>query len=866
MADDTLLEYLCEDHREYADDKGVERIRIAGAFDAGARRLRSLSRGEPMNRWLLVLAVLCAFATRAAAQSSTISGTVIDPSGAVVPGANVALSGQGSTAFATTGAQGDYALRNVAPGTYRLTVSLSGFAPATRPDVMVRGGDVALPPISIDLASVNDTVVVSASKSESALIDAPATMSVITSAALASTPAQNYGDLLRSVPGVNVIQLSARDINVTNRQGTSTLSNSQLVLLDDRSIYLDFFGLVLWDFLPTNLGDIKQIEVIRGPASAVWGANALTGVVNVITKSPREAPGTTVSFTGGVFDRDAGSTVGKGMGTIFGANASVSQAPSATLSYRVSAGYFNSDPLPRPVGRIPLIQDPRDPTATIGGALYPFDGNGAPGTSFQNTGTSQPKFDARLDQEIEGGRVTYEGGVAGSSGIIHTGIGPFDIQKGAYSGYGKVGYRRNALKLNAFTNFTNAEAPNLLLADPTTQKPLQLNFSTQTYDVEIGDAIAAGTKQIFTFGGNLRRNNFDITIAPAAENRTELGAYGQDEIFFDRLRFTIGGRVDKFGNLSDPVFSPRLAAAFKPAPGHSVRVSYNRAFRSPSVINNYLDIAIVTPVDLSPIAPLLPPALQPAVATPFPLVVQAVGSRLAIGGTPQAELSEESLTAYEIAYAGTFRTRTTFGASFYVNDLDNSINFVQLPNNLDPYTASNPPPGWTLPVSILPLLAQRGIFLPHTSFTYLNLGPVRQKGVELSVDHRVSAMLSAFANYSWQSKPTALDSPHPYPSQELAWPPTNRFNIGFNLDASRLLASGSVNYSDRALWVDVLSGPYHGFTDAYTLVNGSFGVKWMSGKLTTMVKVNNLLNQDIQQHVFGDIIKRSVLGEIRVHY
>jgi outer membrane receptor protein involved in Fe transport len=819
-----------------------------------------------MTRSLMVLAVLSAFASTAAAQTSTVSGTVIDPSGAVVPGATVTLAGQAGTSSTTTGAQGDYVFRDVASGTFRITVTLSGFAPATRTETVVGGTNLPVPAITIDLASLNDTVVVSASKSESALIDAPATMSVVTSTVLASTPAMNYGDVLRSVPGVNVIQLSARDVNVTTRHSTSTLSNSQLVLLDDRSIYLDFFGLVLWDFLPNNFSDIKQIEVIRGPASAVWGANALNGVVNVITKSPREAPGTTVSFTGGVFDRDAGSTAGKGMGAIFGANASVSQAPSARLSYRVSAGYFNSDPLPRPVGQIPLIQDPRNPSATIGGALYPADTNGAPGASFQNSGTSQPKFDARLDQEIKGGRVTYEGGVGGSSGIIYTGTGPFDIQKGSYIGYGKVNYRREALKVNFFTNFTNAEAPNLLLTDPTTQKPLQLNFSTQTYDIEAGDSLAAGTKQILTFGGNVRRNNFDITIAPSSENRTELGAYLQDEIFLERVRFTIGGRVDKFGNLSDPVFSPRLAAAFKPANGHSLRVSYNRAFRSPSVINNYLDIAIVSPQDLSGLAPLLPPALQPAVAAPFPLVVHAVGSRLPINGAPQTELVEESLTAYEIAYAGTFRTRTTFGASFYVNNHDNSINFTQLPNNLDPYTAANPPPGWPLPASILTLLAQRGIYLPRTAFTYLNLGPLRDKGVELSVDHRISAMASAFVNYSWQAKPTVLDSPHPYPSQELSLPPTNRFNIGFNLDGTRFLGSGSVNYSDKALWSDVLSTPYHGYSDAYTLVNASFGMKWSRGRLTTLVKVNNLLNQDIQQHVFGDIIKRSILGEIRVQY
>jgi outer membrane receptor protein involved in Fe transport len=655
-------------------------------------------------------------------------------------------------------------------------------------------------------------------------------------------------------------------MNVTNRQGTSTLSNSQLVLLDDRSIYLDFFGLVLWDFLPANLSDIKQIEVIRGPASAVWGANALTGVVNIITKAPREAPGTTVSLSAGVFDRNAGSTAGQGMGSLFGANASVARAPSATLSYRVSAGYFSSDPFPRPTGRIPLIQDPRDPTATVGGALYPADATGAPGTAFQNAGTSQPKFDARVDQEIAGGRITYEGGVAGSSGIIYSGIGPFNIQKGSYTGYGKVNYRHDALKVNFFSNITKAEAPNLLLVDPATGKPLQLNFSTQTYDGEVGDSIRAGTRQVFTFGGNIRRNNFDITIAPAAQNRTEVGTYAQDEIFLDKVRFTVGGRVDKFGNLASPVFSPRLAAIFKPVADQSLRVSFNRAFRSPSVINNYLDISIFAPQDLSGLAPLLPPPLRPAVASPFPLVVRAVGSRVPINGNPQNDLTEESVNAYEAAYTGTFHTRTTVGAAFYLNDRRNSISFTPLPNDLDPYTAANPPPGWPLPPAILTLLAQRGIFLPRTAFTYLNLGPLRDKGVELSVDHRVNSMLTAFANYSWQARPEVLSDPHPYPLLKLALPPRNRFNIGFNFNGARLLGSGSVDYSDRAFWSDVLTPSYYGFTDSYALVNGSFGVKWAGGTVTTLVKVNNLLNRDIQQHVFGDIIKRSVVAEVRVHY
>src|ERR1043165_3620753 len=133
-----------------------------------------------------------------------------------------------------------------------------------------------------------EQVVVTASRVEEQLVDAPAAVSIINSATIQNSPSTNIGDLLRSVPGVNVTQVTARDINVNTRGATSTLSTSQLALVDGRSIYLDFYGMVMWDFIPSNPREIKRIEVIRGPASAVWGANAMSGVVNFITKSPRE--------------------------------------------------------------------------------------------------------------------------------------------------------------------------------------------------------------------------------------------------------------------------------------------------------------------------------------------------------------------------------------------------------------------------------------------------------------------------------------------------------------------------------------------------------------------------------------------------
>jgi iron complex outermembrane receptor protein len=819
-----------------------------------------------IGRLFLTVGVLLTLATPALAQGASVSGTVVDQSGAVVPGAAVTLSGPNVRENRTSGSSGAYRFDNVPAGTYEISVLLVGFSPVTHDNVVVAATDVTVSPITLSLAGIGETVVVSPGRLDTRLVDAPATMSVVTAATLELLPSQNYADVLRSVPGMNVIQMSARDINVTGRQGTSTLATSQLTLVDGRSVYLDFFGLVLWDMVPTNPADIKQIEVVRGPASAVWGANALTGVVNIITKSPRETPGaTTVVFNGGFFDRDAGSTRGRSAGGTFGVGVTTSQVANDKWSYRLSAGYLGSDAYPRPTGQIPVISDPRDPSGTtkVGGAFYPADATGPLGTAYQNRGTRQPKFDARVDQELSNGRVTYAAGVAGSEGTIYTGIGPFDIQSGSTMGYGRVSYSRAALKFNVFANIVDAEAPNLLVPDPTTGGPLQLNFKTQTYDVEIGHATAIGTHQTLSYGGNYRRNNFDITLSPGAKDRNELGAYIQEEIFVNRFRFSIGGRIDKFGNIDGAVFSPRVTAIYRATDDNAFRVGFNRAFRSPSTVNNYLDIALVNPVDLSGLAPLLPPPFRPAVAAPFPLIVKAVGSELPIGATPQTPLQEESLTAYEVAYNGTFGSRTNVGVAFYINDTDDNINFVQLPNNLDPYTPANPPPGWQLPPSILGAMAQLGIFLPRTAFTYQNLGPTRQKGVELSLDHRLHSTLNTFVNYSWQGKPEVLDDPNPFPSIELALPPTHRFNIGGTYDGPRLLGSLTVNYADDAFWSDVLTSPFHGFTDAYTLVNGSFGVRWNGGKITTSIKGTNLLNRTVQQHVFGDILKRAVTAEVR---
>ncbi|HEX4568388.1 MAG TPA: TonB-dependent receptor, partial [Vicinamibacterales bacterium] len=442
-----------------------------------------------------------------------------------------------------------------------------------------------------------ETVVVSASKTEEKLINAPATMSVIGPDTIQSAPTQNFAELLRTVPGVNITQVSPRDINITTRAATSTLATGNLALLDGRTLYQDFFGFVMWDFLPVNLNEIKQVEVIRGPASAVWGANALYGVVNVITKSPREMQGTSAVLGIGGFDRDNNDPNTPGAGTMFYISGTHAQAVNDRVAFKISAGGYTQDPYSRPTGQIPC-----DPSAAGGKAVctqtatYP---------AYANKGTTQPKFDARVDYDAtDGGKFIFSGGVAGTSGIMHTGIGPFDIDSGSVMGYAKADYSKKGFHAAFFTNLLDGNASNLLSRDAA-GNPIALAFDTKTFDFEASNVQTFQAKHVVTYGGNLRHNTFDLSLAPNAQNRTEGGAYVQDEMFLSKTFRLVGGiRVDRFDYVDNVVASPRVALLIKPNEVNTFRVSYNRAYRSPSVINNFLNVTIVEPIDLTPFSVL----------------------------------------------------------------------------------------------------------------------------------------------------------------------------------------------------------------------------------------------------------------------
>ena len=693
--------------------------------------------------------------------------------------------------------------------TLRLAVLL--LAAALPADAQGTASDQARQPVPLDEAAVDDIVVVTASRREEQLLNAPATMSVLTEDVLGHAPGQTVTDLLRLVPGVNTVQSSARDVNVTIRAATGTLSDSSLVLLDGRSIYQDFFGFVAWDFLPIDPLEIKQIEVIRGPASAVWGANAMTGVVNVITKTPREMQGTSVSIRFGQFDRSQTGGAFDG-GGLFAISAMHAEAPSDRFAYKVSAGVLTQESFLRPTGTVPGTQ-----------TAYP---------AFENRGTLQPKLDARADYQLADGRqaIVLAGGISGTEGIIHTGLGPLDVQRGSTFKYGRMTYTRDRLKLQAFVNALDGEAP-ALLKQGLDGRPLEFRFENQAYDVEVSNLNVLGARHLLSYGGNFRHNNFDLSFAPRGTSRNEGGAYVQDTIFLsEHFRWVVGTRVDQFDVLKKPVVSPRTSFLMKPRESQTFRLSFNRAFRAPSFVNSFFETSFLNQIDLGP-------------AGQFQFPAVAVGNE---------QLKAEGLTAYEAGYIGGFG-RTTLGAALYLYRTSNTILFTQAGS----YTSSHPPPGWPLPPAVLDQLIAAGRGLP-SRFTYLNFDRISDRGLELSADVRLTTATSMFANYTWQADPT----PRGFDISELNLPPTHRFNIGATVARGRYFGTLSGSFVDAAFWQDVLPG-YEGPTEAYTLVDGGFGVHSTDRTMTVAVRGTNLLNNPVQQHVFGDVIRRTVTGEVR---
>lgn len=182
------------------------------------------------------------------------------------------------------------------------------------------------------LEELMNVEVTSASKKEQKLSHVAAAVYVIAQDGIRRSGARNIPDLLRMVPGLDVAQIDANSWAISARGFNGLYGNKMLVLVDGRSVYDPAFGGVFWDSLNIPLEDIERIEVIRGPGGTVWGANAVNGVINIITKSAESTQGYTVSLGAG------SQGAGEGLAQVGGRIRSKG-------FYRVFADYFNENSL-----------------------------------------------------------------------------------------------------------------------------------------------------------------------------------------------------------------------------------------------------------------------------------------------------------------------------------------------------------------------------------------------------------------------------------------------------------------------------------------------------------------------------------------
>ena len=640
--------------------------------------------------------------------------------------------------------------------------------------------------------NIEEVVVVTASGTEELLLEAPTSITVIDAADIALSPAQNYADLMRGVPGLNVIQTSARDVSMSARSATNTLDASQLVLIDGRTVYLDFFGFVAWDLLPIDFSEIEQIEVVRGPGSAVWGANALSGAVNIITKTPRQY--------GNAFQvRMGGGERGTGFASLTWAGTR------GNTSFKLTGAYATQDPWDRP-GPLP---------------------NGIGRDDFPNRGTRQPKFDARVDVDTGAeSYLSFSAGIAGTGGMIHTGIGPFSIFDGTSFGYGRVDYNWRTWNFRVYANVIDGDAINLL-------NGLPFVFKSQTYDFSATNTSAIGENSV-TYGGNFRKLGFDLSIAPGEDSRSEGGGFANFDIGINEyLTIHAGTRVDYFDVIDGSVTSPRGAVLFHPtgSSNHVIRAGFGRGFRAPSLVNNFLEVNIFNAVNLGP---------------PFG---QVVFPSIVVGNT---DLVEERLDQFEIGYRGSvadgkfswdivaYRTETTNNIDFFTSGI---------------YTAFNPPPGWSLPAFLLPPFGP--VALP-SRFSYRNIAETVNKGFEVGLRFLPMSRNTLIVNYSYQADPEVTG----IAAEEIGIPPDHRYNVSWSGWSGNTYYGASVNHVSEAYWTDVLGSQYYGTTDAFTTLDASLGYMFLDGTAEASIRGTNITNVDVLQHIYGDIIGRRVVVEM----
>jgi outer membrane receptor for ferrienterochelin and colicins len=680
--------------------------------------------------------------------------------------------------------------------------------------------------------------VFSASRRPERVVEAPAAVTVATEQEIAAAaPAGQAPRIIESAPGVDFTQSGLYDFNFNTRGFNSSLNRRVLTLIDGRDPSVPFLGAQEWAALSYPIDEFSNVELVRGPGSALYGPNAFAGVLNMTTKRPSASQGGRLMLTGGELNtrradiRHAGTFGGEWF-------------------YRVTAGAGQSDDFTRsrnagveyaglPAERVPLAKD--DVKIQFGGLR--LDHNFSAGSTF-----------------------TVEGGLASLAGpTFQTGIGRVQVTDVKHP-WARVNFNATHWNFLAYYDARKAEDQVALASGASLwEDSHNINAELQTNwefgsRLRVAGGIAANTQEVDT------ANDLGIqTLMDAARSEDQQAAFAQAEFDVTKaLRLVVAGRYDT-SSLHEDQFSPKASLVYQINDHNSLRYGYNEAFQRPNYSEMFLSAPAGAPVNLAGAAagnPLSAPLVPALTALGFgPMPVLARGN---------ANLEVEKVKSHEVGYSGIFGGKAFVTVDYYRSQLSNFVTDL-LPGVNPTYQPYQIP-------TTLPAPVQAGIdgFLraalktnfvglttvngkPALVLSYANAGQVDTQGVEFAVNYYLTNRWLLDFNYAWfdfDVKEQAIGD------ALLPNSPEHKYNAGISWRGDRFDAKLGYRWIDEFPWA---AGIFKGDVPSYDVVNLS-GTYRINSRFSVGADISNLLDNDHRETFGGDILHRRALAFVTVNW
>lgn len=391
-------------------------------------------------------------------------------------------------------------------------------------------------------------VVITPAKVEQTILESPSTITVLTKEDIRRYGITSFSDILRNVPGVNVLSVSHTDRNIGIRGSSQFVLSTVLSFVDSLPTYLDFYGVTQWEFLPVSIDEIERIEIVRGPGSALYGANAFSGIINIITDPALATVGTKMATRVDQLGKFSGSIVhGDGVGN---------------LGYKASAGW-----------------------------------NRVSGWDDENANTGERKrLNGHLKYAInDRSNLRLWGGIQSNQfDFTPPELSEFDpIRNDTIRKHLKINYDRSDLKYHIFWD-RNSSVPEFGLGT-------QFRFESDTVDTELQHSFHPVDNNRITWGLNHRFNRVDSEVLSGQHSQYLWAGYIQDQIRLSTaLALTAGLRYDRHP-LTGNNISPRGSIVYSPVMAHSFRASVGRAFQNPPFVYSYVSMNYRTSIPMLPV-------------------------------------------------------------------------------------------------------------------------------------------------------------------------------------------------------------------------------------------------------------------------